>query len=147
ENIIKKIMTTKISNSLFYKNNRFFIFQKKKGLSSILQKKDSSKMSTKVNNCQPLPDLPKPFTKAQCILFKEELLICGGANTNRCYSYHTLKRQYKYICSYPSDVQFNEHCVVQLNNPQTDPNEIDLLSFGGQNKDIMKQTFSMKYKS
>ncbi|ETO10690.1 hypothetical protein RFI_26687, partial [Reticulomyxa filosa] len=105
-------------------------------------------MSTQVNNYfQSLPDLPKPFTATQCILFKEELLICGGANTSQCYSYHTLKKEYKYICSYPDDVKLNGHCVVQLNHSQTNPNEIHLLSFGGQNTNIMKQTFSMKYTS
>ncbi|ETO35890.1 hypothetical protein RFI_01171 [Reticulomyxa filosa] len=94
-----------------------------------------------------LPELPKSFTATQCILFKEELLICGGKQTNDCYSYHTLKKQYKYICSYPNDVKLSGHCVVQLIHSQTNPNEIDLLSFGGQGKDTMKQTFSMKYKS
>ncbi|ETN98179.1 hypothetical protein RFI_39335, partial [Reticulomyxa filosa] len=104
-------------------------------------------MSTQVNNFQTLPELPKPFADAQCILFKEELLICGGKQINDCYSYHTLKKQYKYICSYPNDAKIYGHCIIQLNHPQTNPNEIDLLSFGGQDEDIMKQTFSMKYKS
>ncbi|ETO02443.1 hypothetical protein RFI_34988, partial [Reticulomyxa filosa] len=104
-------------------------------------------MSTQVSSFQSLPELPKPFDGSPCILFKEELLLCGGYEINDCYSYHTLKKQYKYICSYPNDVQFNGHCVVQLNNPQTNPNEIHLLSFGGQHKNIMKQIFSMKYKS
>ncbi|ETO03022.1 hypothetical protein RFI_34388 [Reticulomyxa filosa] len=105
-------------------------------------------MSTQVNNYfQTLPDVPKPFGTSQCLLFKEEILICGGQQTNDCYSYHTLKKQYKYICCYPNDVQFNGHCVVQLNNLQTNPNEIHLLSFGGQDENIIKQTFSMKYKS
>ncbi|ETO02417.1 hypothetical protein RFI_35019, partial [Reticulomyxa filosa] len=76
-----------------------------------------------------------------------ELLICGGYTTNDCYSYHTLKKQYKYICSYPNDVQLLGHCVVQLIDSQTNSNEIHLLSFGGQGKNKMKQTFSMKYKS
>ncbi|ETO02492.1 hypothetical protein RFI_34939, partial [Reticulomyxa filosa] len=105
-------------------------------------------MSTQVNNYfQTLPELPRSFTKAQCILFKDELLICGGYEINDCYSYHTVKKQYKYICSYPNDVEFDGHCVVQLNHSQTNPNEIHLLSFGGQDKNMMKQTFSMKYKS
>ncbi|ETO03132.1 hypothetical protein RFI_34278, partial [Reticulomyxa filosa] len=58
-----------------------------------------------------------------------------------------MKKQYKYICSYPNDVQLNGHCVIQLLHPQTNSNEIDLLSFGGQYPSQMKQTFSMKYKS
>ncbi|ETO35976.1 hypothetical protein RFI_01086, partial [Reticulomyxa filosa] len=104
-------------------------------------------MSTQVNNFQPLLELPKTFATSQCILFKEELLICGGINTNGCYSYHTLKKQYKYICSYPNNVKLKGHCVVQLIHSQANLNEIHLLSFGGQDEYIMKQTFSMKYKS
>ncbi|ETO17038.1 hypothetical protein RFI_20295, partial [Reticulomyxa filosa] len=105
-------------------------------------------MSAQINNIfQTLPELPKAFTTPQCILFKDEILICGGCQLNDCYSYHTLKKQYKYICSYPSDVQMEVHCVVQLIHSQDNSNEIYLLSFGGQGKYIMKQTFSMKYKS
>ncbi|ETO06156.1 hypothetical protein RFI_31242 [Reticulomyxa filosa] len=105
-------------------------------------------MSTQLNNIfQTLPELPKPFTSLQCILFKDELLVCGGFQTNDCYSYHTLKKQYKYICSYPNDIELRGHCVVQLIHSQTNSNEIHLLSFGGQVKNKMKQTFSMKYKS
>ncbi|ETO11540.1 hypothetical protein RFI_25837 [Reticulomyxa filosa] len=82
-------------------------------------------MSTQVNNYfQTLLELPKPFTEAQYILFKEELLICSGQQTNDCYSYHTLKKQYKYICSHPNDIQLSGHY-----------------------ENIIKQTFSMKYKS
>ncbi|ETN99097.1 hypothetical protein RFI_38390 [Reticulomyxa filosa] len=102
-------------------------------------------MSIQVNSFQTLLELPKTFATSQCILFNEELLICGGKQTNECYSYHTLKREYKFICPYFDDVEFNGHCVVQLNYSQTNPNKIDLLSFGGQDKNIMKQTFSMKY--
>ncbi|ETN99123.1 hypothetical protein RFI_38364 [Reticulomyxa filosa] len=105
-------------------------------------------MSTQLNNIfQTLPELPKPFTTPQCILFKDELLVCGGYQLNDCYSYHTLKKQYKYICSYPNDAKFNGHCIVQLIHSQTNSNEIHLLSFGGQNKNKIKQTFSMKYKN
>ncbi|ETO11037.1 hypothetical protein RFI_26340, partial [Reticulomyxa filosa] len=105
-------------------------------------------MSTQMDNIfQILPELPKPFITPSCISFKDEILICGGYETNCCYSYHTLKKQYKYICSYPNGVRFNAHCIVQLAHPQADSNEIHLLSFGGQDKNKIKQTFSMKYKS
>ncbi|ETO00177.1 hypothetical protein RFI_37274 [Reticulomyxa filosa] len=120
---------------------------KKKGLSGTLQK-NTSNMSTQVNNIfQSLPELPESLTDSACILCKDEILICGGIKTNRCYSYHILKKQYKYICSYPEDVQLNGHCVLQLVHLQTNPDEIHLLSFGGQGKGETKQTFSMKYKS
>ncbi|ETO26659.1 hypothetical protein RFI_10476 [Reticulomyxa filosa] len=112
------------------------------------KKKRLSNMFTQVCNCfQSLPELPKSFRAAQCILFKDEILVCGGTGTSDCYSYHTLKKQYKYVCSYPSDVKLNGHCVVQLIHSPTNPNGINLLSFGGQGKYQMKQTFSMKYKS
>ncbi|ETO01491.1 hypothetical protein RFI_35949, partial [Reticulomyxa filosa] len=105
-------------------------------------------MSTQLNNIfQTLTDLPEPLAASQCLLFKNELLVCGGYETNYCYSYHTLKKQYKYICSYPNDVQLIGHCVVQLIHSYINSNEIHLLSFGGQGKNKMKETFSMKYKS
>ncbi|ETO03666.1 hypothetical protein RFI_33737, partial [Reticulomyxa filosa] len=118
------------------------------GLSEHFKKKSTSDMSAQFNNIfQILPELLKPFTISQCILFKDELLVCGGFQTSDCYSYHTLKKQYKYICSYPNDVQLYGHCVVQLIHSQTNSNEIHLLSFGGQGENKMKQAFSMKYKS
>ncbi|ETO36742.1 hypothetical protein RFI_00318 [Reticulomyxa filosa] len=57
-----------------------------------------------------------------------------------CYSYHTLKKEYKYICSYPKDVDVNAHAVIKYVNKQ---NEVTLLSFGGR----WKHTLLMKYKS
>ncbi|ETO13714.1 hypothetical protein RFI_23656, partial [Reticulomyxa filosa] len=76
---------------------------------------------------------------------KHELLICGGYKERNCYSYHTLKNEYKFICSYPNDVNLNGHCVVKLvdNNKNKDSNEITLLSFGG----YYKHTLIMKYVS
>ncbi|ETO03220.1 hypothetical protein RFI_34190, partial [Reticulomyxa filosa] len=84
------------------------------------------------------------YCLAQCISFKDEVLICGGYKTNDCYSYHTLQKKYKYICSYPADVELIGHCVVKIK--QTD-DVIHLLSFGGQGCETVKQTFVMKYKS
>ncbi|ETO35175.1 hypothetical protein RFI_01900 [Reticulomyxa filosa] len=46
----------------------------------------------------------------------------------RCL-YHTFKRQYKYICSYPNDVELKVYCVVQLIHLKINSNEIHL-SFG-----------------
>ncbi|ETO34535.1 hypothetical protein RFI_02559 [Reticulomyxa filosa] len=121
-----------------------YSFKKKRGLSVTFQK-SLSNMSSQINNIfQSLSDLPKPFACPQCILFKDEILICGADD---CYSYHTMKKQYKYICSYPNDVQLSANYVVQLTHSQTNPSEIHLLSFGGQCKNEMKQTLFMKYKS
>ncbi|ETO30245.1 hypothetical protein RFI_06876 [Reticulomyxa filosa] len=85
-------------------------------------------------------ELPTPLSSFQCVLHKHEILICGGYKQTVCYSYHTLKNKYKFICEYPSDVQLCGNCVVKFvdNNNQT-----TLLSFGGR----YKHTLVMKYVS
>ncbi|ETO32981.1 hypothetical protein RFI_04126, partial [Reticulomyxa filosa] len=90
---------------------------------------------------QTLKDLPTPLDQAQCVLHKHELLICGGYQKRACYSYHTLKNEYKFICEYPSDVELWGHCVLKLIN-----DESTLLSFGG-SKDMKRHTLVMKYVS
>ncbi|ETO35886.1 hypothetical protein RFI_01175 [Reticulomyxa filosa] len=75
---------------------------------------------------QNLPNLPKNFVAPQCVLLKDELLICGGENNNKCYSYHLVKKQYEYICSYPSGVELKGHCVLQLSHQGDNPDEIHL---------------------
>ncbi|ETO07211.1 hypothetical protein RFI_30183 [Reticulomyxa filosa] len=95
---------------------------------------------------QILKDLPTPLFQTQCVLHKHELLICGHKNNRRCYSYHTLKNEYKLICEYPSVVEFEGHCVVKLDNKNKDSNEITLLSFGG-DEYSNKCTLVMKYVS
>ncbi|ETO00812.1 hypothetical protein RFI_36629, partial [Reticulomyxa filosa] len=98
---------------------------------------------------QSLKELPIPFIQSQCVQHKHELLICGGYDTpdctRDCYSYNTLKNEYKFICKYPSDVQLWGHCVVKLvDNNNNDGNETTLLSFGGY---PYKHTLMMKYVS
>ncbi|ETO07892.1 hypothetical protein RFI_29498 [Reticulomyxa filosa] len=88
-------------------------------------------------------DLPTPSECTQCVLHKHEILICGSAYRRACYSYHTLKNEYKFICSYPRDVTLSGHCVVKLVDNR---NEITLLSFGG-NKHTKMHTLIMKYVS
>ncbi|ETO32428.1 hypothetical protein RFI_04689 [Reticulomyxa filosa] len=95
---------------------------------------------------QSLKDLPIPLTESQCILHKHEILICGSRLKNECYSYHTLKNEYKFICEYPSDITLSGHCVVELIDNNNNKNEITLLSFGG-NKNIIRHTLVMKYVS
>ncbi|ETO03587.1 hypothetical protein RFI_33815 [Reticulomyxa filosa] len=91
---------------------------------------------------QTLPSLPSHFERFQCVSHKNEILICGGYNNRDCYSYHTLKNQYKLICSYPDSIGLVGHCVVKrINNNNSDI--ITLLSFGGANKHVLV----MKYKS
>ncbi|ETO06391.1 hypothetical protein RFI_31007 [Reticulomyxa filosa] len=81
---------------------------------------------------QDLKNLPVPFSNTQCVLHKQEILICGGYTTNKCYSYHISKNKYKYICDYPSNVRLFGHCVVKLvDNNNKDDDQITLLSFGG----------------
>ncbi|ETO05497.1 WD repeat-containing protein, partial [Reticulomyxa filosa] len=90
---------------------------------------------------QSLKKLPIPLDQSQCVLYKHELLICGGYNQKACYSYHTIKNEYKFICEYPSDVKLNGHCVVKMADNN---NEITLLSFGGY-PFSSKYTLVMKY--
>ncbi|ETO08002.1 hypothetical protein RFI_29387 [Reticulomyxa filosa] len=78
---------------------------------------------------QSLKDLPTPLSQSQCVLHKHELLICGGYEQRACYSYHTIKNEYKFICEYPSDAQLRGYCVVKLvDNNNKDKNQITLLS-------------------
>ncbi|ETO27770.1 WD-40 repeat-containing protein, partial [Reticulomyxa filosa] len=93
-----------------------------------------------------LPSLPAPLCDIQCVVYNHEILICGGWEKNDCYSYHTIKRQYKFICSYPKDVTLWGHCVVKLVHHNQDANGITLLSFGG-SKFIQRHTLVMKYVS
>ncbi|ETO06150.1 hypothetical protein RFI_31246 [Reticulomyxa filosa] len=91
---------------------------------------------------QTLKNLPIPLNESQCVLHKHELIICGGYYQTACYSYHTLKNEYKFICEYPSHVRLYGYCVVKLvDNNNKDRNQITLLSFGGRRK----HTLVMKY--
>ncbi|ETO07392.1 hypothetical protein RFI_29997 [Reticulomyxa filosa] len=101
------------------------------------------------NPFQTLTCLPISPRQTQCVAYKDEFLICGGCETNECYSYHTIKNQYKYICSYPSNVNIFGHCVVKYvnNNKDTNKSDITLLSFGGQDGNKIKHTLIMNYVS
>ncbi|ETO20708.1 hypothetical protein RFI_16509 [Reticulomyxa filosa] len=92
---------------------------------------------------QSLKELPAPLSHSQCVLHKHEILICGGSWNKNCYSYHTLKNEYKFICEYPSNVSLVGHCIVKLLDNNKDSDEITLLSFGGK----YKHTLTMKYVS
>ncbi|ETO11718.1 WD repeat-containing protein [Reticulomyxa filosa] len=77
---------------------------------------------------QTLNTLPTPLSQSQCVLHKQEILICGGVD----------KRAY--------DVKLEGHCVVKLVNHRSndkDSSEVTLLSFGGKEK----HTLVMKYVS
>ncbi|ETO07198.1 hypothetical protein RFI_30192 [Reticulomyxa filosa] len=86
--------------------------------------------------------LPSPLYRGQCISFNHEILVCGGYHNQKCYSYHTIKRKYKRICLYPSNVELNGHCVIKLMD-NNNSHGITLLSFGGS----PKHTLMMKYVS
>ncbi|ETO25597.1 hypothetical protein RFI_11541 [Reticulomyxa filosa] len=94
---------------------------------------------------QTLPSLPMSLHNTQCVAYKREILVCGGHDKKKCYSYHTIKNQYKEICSYPNDVKLQGHCVVKRVD-ENNPNEITLLSFGG-SENKKKHTLVMKYVS
>ncbi|ETO11069.1 hypothetical protein RFI_26307, partial [Reticulomyxa filosa] len=112
------------------------------------QKRETEQSQQSNTHFQTLKELPTPLSQSPCVLHKNELLICGGASQRACYSYHTLKNEYKLICEYPSDVYLSGHCVVKLvdsnSNNDKDNNQITLLSFGGYNKDT-RHTLVMKY--
>ncbi|ETO16572.1 hypothetical protein RFI_20767 [Reticulomyxa filosa] len=113
---------------------------------------DYSKIEQKLNLensnslFETLSPLPFPLCYPQCLIYKDEIIICGGYKKNECYSYHIIKDQYKYICSYPDNIILNGHCVIKIEKNNYDLNDITLLSFGGE-KDKEKYTFIMKYKS
>ncbi|ETO16842.1 WD-40 repeat-containing protein [Reticulomyxa filosa] len=73
------------------------------------------------------------------VVYKDEILFCGGTAKD-CYSYHTSRNEYKFICSYPGDVELCGHCVVKLTD-DNNFNGITLLSFGG----FVKHTLTMRY--
>ncbi|ETO07559.1 zinc finger protein [Reticulomyxa filosa] len=107
-------------------------------------------MGNQTTHFQTLKDLPTPLEQSQCVLHKHELLICGCYQQRACYSYHTLKNEYKFICEYPGDVQLKGHCVVKLvdsnSNNDKDNNQITLLSIGG-SPYTKRHTLVMKYVS
>ncbi|ETO27184.1 hypothetical protein RFI_09948, partial [Reticulomyxa filosa] len=104
--------------------------------------------TTDMHNASPFQALappPVPLRYAQCIAHKYEILICGSCNNSECYSYDTIKKQYKYICSYPEEIALDRHCVVKYVEENDKKNEITLLSFGGQGMERAKHTLVMKY--
>ncbi|ETO30070.1 WD-40 repeat protein [Reticulomyxa filosa] len=96
---------------------------------------------------QILKALPTPLYQSQCVIHKHELLICGGYKQRSCYSYHTIKNEYKFICNYPSHVALEGHCVVKLVENNKGKNKITLLSFGSDCDGRNKHTLAMKYVS
>ncbi|ETO36908.1 hypothetical protein RFI_00153 [Reticulomyxa filosa] len=106
--------------------------------------KSQQQQATTSTPFQDLKELLTPLSDSQCVTYKHEVLICGGRYQRACYSYHTLKNEYKIICHYPSDVQLYGHCVVKLvDNNNKDTNQITLLSFGGSKH--ARHTLVMKY--
>ncbi|ETO21065.1 hypothetical protein RFI_16137 [Reticulomyxa filosa] len=99
-----------------------------------------------VRSFETLASLPIPLRLTQCVVHKHEILICGGAYEKDCYSYHILKNEYKYICSYPDGVELNGHCVMKYVH-NNNSNAITLLSFGGEGKYMEKHTLVMNYVS
>ncbi|ETO13179.1 hypothetical protein RFI_24196 [Reticulomyxa filosa] len=106
---------------------------------------NQQKQASNTPTFETLASLPIAFSQSQCIVHKDEIIICGGTNKNECYSYHTSKDQYKYICSYPKEVSLCGHCVVKRVNKKM-PHIINLLSFGGYTIEN-RHTLVMQYRS
>ncbi|ETO28627.1 hypothetical protein RFI_08504 [Reticulomyxa filosa] len=103
---------------------------------------DTKVEQSTATHLEALPPLPVSLYQSQGVSHNNEILICGGVHKRQCYSYHTLKNQYRFICLYPKNAILFEHCVVKRVNP-SNPNEITLLSLGG----TYKHTLVMKYTS
>ncbi|ETO32161.1 hypothetical protein RFI_04958, partial [Reticulomyxa filosa] len=114
-----------------------------------LEKPKQSQNISILSPFQNVKDLPTPLSLSQCVLHKHEILICGGVDKRDCYSYHTIKDEYKFICEYPSNVRLSGHCVIKLvdnnSSKNKDSNEITLLSFGGNT--YTRHTLVMNYVS
>ncbi|ETO05513.1 hypothetical protein RFI_31882 [Reticulomyxa filosa] len=78
-----------------------------------------------------LASLPYPVFQGQCVIYNSEILICGGFEERNCYSYDTIKDEYKVINYYPINVGLQGHCVLEWRKKK---NGIKLLSFGGHEK-------------
>ncbi|ETO08510.1 hypothetical protein RFI_28874 [Reticulomyxa filosa] len=87
-------------------------------------------------------NLPATFTQAPCVVHKHEILICGDARKRECYSFHTQKNRYEFVCSYPEDVKLEGRCVVKRVN-KNNSDDITLLSFSG----MHEHALVMKYVS
>ncbi|ETO15322.1 putative protein, unknown function [Reticulomyxa filosa] len=99
---------------------------------------------------QTLKELPTPLADSQCVLHKHELFICGDKYERACYSYHTLKNEYKLICEYSSNVTLCGHCVVKLedsnSNNDKDNNQITLFVWNDDNNNGENQNETNKSK-
>ncbi|ETO03222.1 WD repeat-containing protein [Reticulomyxa filosa] len=96
---------------------------------------------------QTLAPLPVALHDMRYVVHKNEIIICGSYRYYTCYSYHILKNQYKFICSYPKKAKFDDHCVVKRVTKNNDKDDITLLSFGGYGLFDEKYTLTMKYVS
>ncbi|ETO24380.1 hypothetical protein RFI_12775 [Reticulomyxa filosa] len=122
--------------------------KKKKKTGSIQEQKklcSEGRMKKQSYQEQIKTQLPASLCYPQCVVFNDEILICGAYGQPKCYSFHVKQSTYKEICSYPSNVGLLGHSVVECNDESSDNDEkmTTLLSFGGEDK----HTFVMKYKS
>ncbi|ETO02348.1 hypothetical protein RFI_35088, partial [Reticulomyxa filosa] len=135
----------------------FFVFSKGSVTSLLLKKLKKTKQNSTYHMSEQIQDVAatnfelaqvkwETLQKIQCALHKHEFLICGSLERRACYSFHTLKNEFKFVCEYPSNVELRGHCVVKLVDNNKDSNEITLLSFGG-SKYITRHTLTMKYVS
>ncbi|ETO04270.1 hypothetical protein RFI_33128 [Reticulomyxa filosa] len=92
---------------------------------------------------------------ASVFLNGDEILILGGNDRGSCYSYHTIKKGYRFITLYPERAATQGHIVVrydkilhnQLNPESENGLEMVLLSIGGKREIRPSHTLVMKYHS
>ncbi|ETO35195.1 hypothetical protein RFI_01879 [Reticulomyxa filosa] len=75
------------------------------------------------------PNMPMMilFEILQRVTLKHETVICGNSG---CYSYHSIKNEYKFICLYLKNIVLDWKCIAKLvDNNNKDNNEIMFLSF------------------
>ncbi|ETN99583.1 hypothetical protein RFI_37884, partial [Reticulomyxa filosa] len=70
-----------------------------------------------------LPFLLASFVFPQCVVYEDEILVCGGLCQREYYSYNLIKDQYKKISDFPFILQ--QHCVV---NCGKEDDQVKLLS-------------------
>ncbi|ETO15292.1 WD-40 repeat-containing protein [Reticulomyxa filosa] len=107
------------------------------------KEKDSVEEKISSNRIFIIIGLPILLENTRCIAYKNEIIMFGGSNTRKCYSYHTIKGKLKFICKCSFDI--NTYCVVK--RIDSDTNGITLLSFGEKGEHILMMKYVSVWKN